>query len=69
MDKTFLEVGKKKNIHMAKPLQVIYPDFPLDLTGFFSIQFLANQMPDKARIFGISFYITSFSFFTLDKFT
>ena len=50
------------------PPAAIYPELPLDLTGFFSrnhlIQFLANKMQD----FGISFYITALSCSKLNKF-
>ena len=48
---------------------MIYPDFPLDLTGFFSgkhlVLFLANKMQDF-RNFVPSLHS---QFFTLDKFT
>ena len=43
--------------------------FSLELTNFFSGKHLTHFWCSRWRIFGISFYMTAFSFLTLNKFT
>ena len=66
----FVAVVQVKKARASRELHVhvICPDFPLDLTRFLAgkhlIHFLANKMQDFQN-----FYITMFSFLTLNRFT
>ena len=48
---------------------MMFPDFPLDLTGFFQGKNLIHIFANKVQEIEISFYISAFSVLTLNKFT
>ena len=66
----FVAVVQVKKARASRELHVhvIYPDFALDLTRFFPGKHLMHFLAHKTQDFQ-SFYITIFSFLTLNRLT